>query len=155
MCYPQRVTEHETSDEFSTLAEQLTRASWRLRRGSKKDLDALGISFGPARALRLIANEPEPIRIGDLAARLEVVPRSATTLVDALENAGLVARVADPRDRRSVLLEATTAGRALIDRMDLQRHATAAALFSELSPTERKQLHGLLARLLEPDGEEG
>ncbi len=141
------------SDPLAQLAEALTRASWRLRRSGKQELLALGLTFGQARALRLVVRAPEPLRIGDLAARLEIVPRSATATVDALEGAGLVARRPDPQDRRSILLEATAEGLALIERMDLQRRESAVAMFGRLATGERDELLRLLTRLCESDAE--
>jgi DNA-binding MarR family transcriptional regulator len=144
---------HSASDPLAQLSEALTKASWRLRRSGKRELSALGLTFGQARALRLVVRAPEPLRIGDLAARLEVVPRSATTTVDALEGAGLVARRADPLDRRSVLLEATPEGLALIERMNLQRRESAVAMFGRLDSTERGELLRLLSSLCESEAE--
>ena len=144
---------HVASDPLAHLAELLAKASWRLRRSGKQELAALGLTFGQARALRLVVRAPEQLRIGDLAGRLEIVPRSATATVDALENAGLVARRADPQDRRSVLLEATGAGLALIERMDLQRQESATAMFGHLAESEREDLLRLLSKLCEQEAE--
>ncbi len=54
--------------------------------------------------LRIVAAGTDPLRMADIAAQLDVVPRSVTTMVDGLEAAGLVVRRADPDDRRSVLV---------------------------------------------------
>ena len=53
--------------------------------------------------------------LGDLAADLESTPRNITGLVDHLERDGLVERVPDPADRRSVRARLTEAGRARIE----------------------------------------
>lgn len=56
-----------------------------------------------------------PLGVGRLA-EIENLPSSAATrLVDKLEEADLVARRADPRDRRGVQVVATPAGVALLD----------------------------------------
>jgi DNA-binding MarR family transcriptional regulator len=52
--------------------------------------------------------------LGDLAADLDSTPRNITGLVDHLERDGLVERVPDPDDRRSVRARLTEAGRARI-----------------------------------------
>ena len=57
-------------DPLAQLTELLAKASWRLRRSGKREFAALGLTFGQARALRLVVHAPEPLRIGDLAARL-------------------------------------------------------------------------------------
>ena len=129
------------------LAELLTRTSWRLRRGERKELAPFGLTFAQARALRVLAAAGEPTRIGDLANTLEIVPRSATTMVDGLELAGFVARLIDPLDRRSVLVVATSQGRDLIARLADERRTSAEALFAHLSAEEKSELLRLLESL--------
>jgi DNA-binding MarR family transcriptional regulator len=53
--------------------------------------------------------------LGDLAADLDSTPRNITGLVDHLERDGLVERVPDPDDRRSVRARLTEAGKARIE----------------------------------------
>jgi DNA-binding MarR family transcriptional regulator len=48
--------------------------------------------------------------LGQLADMIESTPRNVTGLVDNLERAGLVERVPDPQDRRSVLARLTPGG---------------------------------------------
>ena len=142
-----------TAGLASPLAEALTRASWRLKRTSMKELAPLGLTFAQSRVLRILARRGEPVRIGDIAARFEVAPRSATSMIDSLETMGLVERRADPTDRRSVLVGLTPEGLALLERMSSLRRAGAEALFGRLTPDQQQQLLDLLALLNEP-GEE-
>ncbi|AMM20528.1 hypothetical protein AX769_10675 [Frondihabitans sp. PAMC 28766] len=51
-------------------------------------------------------------RVNDIAADLVITVGGASKIVDRLESAGLVARRANPDDRRSSLVELTEAGRA-------------------------------------------
>jgi DNA-binding MarR family transcriptional regulator len=85
--------------------------------------------------------------MGVLASTLGVVPRSATGLVDALEDAGLVQRMADPSNRRQVLVTLTDAGRARQQAMADARVAAGDGMFSVLDPAERRTLADLLNRL--------
>jgi DNA-binding MarR family transcriptional regulator len=55
------------------------------------------------------------ISLGHLAALQNVSPRNITGLVDSLEKAGLVERVPDPDDRRSIHARLTAAGRSRIE----------------------------------------
>jgi len=135
----------------SQLAEALTRASWRLRRTSIRELAPLGLTFVQSRVLRILARNGDAMRIGDLAADFEVAPRSATSMIDSLETAGLVERRADPTDRRSVLVGLTADGAALMERMSALRRASAEALFGHLTDGEQAQLLALLAVLNGPD----
>jgi DNA-binding MarR family transcriptional regulator len=133
----------------SDLSELLVRASWRLRRNERKELAPFGLTFAQARALRVLSSASEGVRIGELAETLEIVPRSATTMVDGLESAGLAARRMDPADRRSVLVSCTAEGDALLSRLAEGRRAAAEVLFSPLTQEEKKDLLGLLRSLIE------
>jgi DNA-binding MarR family transcriptional regulator len=56
-----------------------------------------------------------PCPLGDLAGDLDSTPRNITGLVDHLERDGLVERVPDTEDRRSVRARLTPAGRERIE----------------------------------------
>ncbi len=77
--------------------------------------DQFGLSGNRMGILFMLRDQPEGVPLGVMAARLHVSPRNVTGLVDHLERDGLVARVADPADRRSVLARLTDQGRQRID----------------------------------------
>ncbi len=58
------------------------------------------------------------VRVTDLAHLLGIDPPGVTRKVQQLERAGLVARVADERDRRVTLISLTPDGTALLERAD-------------------------------------
>ena len=60
-----------------------------------------------------------PLRLGNLAARMETTPATATRAVDALEELGFVRRTPEPDDRRGVLVDATAKGRRWVIRRRL------------------------------------
>ena len=136
-------------DAMPLLTELVTRASWRLRRGTAKELEPIGITYAQARVLRIVAEAPEPLRMADLADRLDVVPRSATSMIDALESAGLVDRQPDLADRRSIRLTLTAAGAGLLERMRAVRVAKAEELFGKLTAPEQQELARMLERVLD------
>ena len=103
--------------------------------------DALGISFGRARALRRLARRP--MSMGELAAALEIDPPNATVLVDDLESLGLVRRRAHPSDRRAKLVEPTRKGKGLARRADAIL-STPPPELSDLSPDELEALGRIL-----------
>jgi DNA-binding MarR family transcriptional regulator len=131
------------------LAELFTHTARRLRRGSIVQLAPLGLTYAQARVLRLVAAEGRPLRMADLAAQLDVVPRSVTTMIDALEEAGFVARHADTADRRSVLVALTDKGHRLLAGLEAARRDSAEEVFGGLATDQRKRLHELLADLCE------
>lgn len=78
--------------------------------------DALGISFGRARAIRRLARQP--MSMGELAETLGIDPPNATVVVDDLESLGLVRRRPHPTDRRAKVVEATRKGKEMARRAD-------------------------------------
>ena len=78
--------------------------------------DALGMSFGRARAIRRLARRPMSMR--ELADAMDIDPPNATVLVTDLEAQGLVRRKPHPTDGRAKVVEATRKGKALARRAD-------------------------------------
>ena len=106
--------------------------------------EALGMSFGRARAIRRVAREPLSMR--ELADALGIDPPNATVVVDELESQGLVRRGPHPSDRRAKLVEATRKGKAMARRADAIL-ATPPAGLNELSAAELESLRRILERL--------
>jgi DNA-binding MarR family transcriptional regulator len=71
-----------------------------------------------------------------------------TSRLDALEKEGLVRRLQDPSDRRSVLVELTEKGRQKHEQgMGIQAEKEA-LLADALTEREKEQLNGLLRRVM-------
>jgi DNA-binding MarR family transcriptional regulator len=129
--------------ELGDLAVRLARV---VLRSGATHLAPLGVTYGQARLLRALS--AKPLRMAEIAARMDVVPRSATDMVDGLQKAGLTARAADPGDRRSVLVTLTDEGEHLLRRLAAARQAAARDVFGRLRPDQRDDLHTLLGSLL-------
>jgi DNA-binding MarR family transcriptional regulator len=91
--------------------------------------------------------------MSELAERLRVARRSATSLVDELVERGLVERLADPSDRRAVTVAVTAAGAAVLERLAERRREAASDLASALDRRELRTLRDLLRRLDAPGGQ--
>ncbi|MGU3436008.1 MarR family winged helix-turn-helix transcriptional regulator [Actinomycetes bacterium M1A6_2h] len=137
--------DRDLSDSFMTVARDI-------RRRQMSALEPFGLSPSHSRALRVLARADQPVRPGYLAERLHIVPRSATDVIDALEQSGYVERRSDPADRRAVLIELTDAGHALVQELSEVRHRTSSDLFDVLDPAERDQLRALLDRVQQRSG---
>jgi len=139
----------DRSDDVSAaeLTERVMRVAHLIRRSSMANLAALDLTPAQSRALRTISKAGGPLRMGELASTLGVVPRSATGLVDALQEAGMVERTVDPNNRRSVLVTLTEQGRERQREMARARAAAGDGLFGGLSPRERRLLAQLLGRI--------
>jgi DNA-binding MarR family transcriptional regulator len=103
--------------------------------------EALGMSFGRARAIRRLARRP--MSMGELAALLGIDPPNATVLVDDLESQGLVRRRPHPTDRRAKLVETTRKGKELARRADAIL-ATPPPELSALGPDDLEALRRIL-----------
>ncbi len=73
-------------------------------------LRQVGLSRAKMEALQQLLRAGEPMPLRALAEGQRCVPSNMTTLVDRLESEGLVRRVDDPDDRRSVRAELTPRG---------------------------------------------
>jgi DNA-binding MarR family transcriptional regulator len=98
-------------------------------------------------ALLAALDERGPVSQRTLGERLRKDPADMVRLVDAAESSGLVARSADPSDRRRRLVSLTPEGSAA-----LRSHFAAAgdvedSLLAPLDGGERRVLHSLLSRL--------
>jgi DNA-binding MarR family transcriptional regulator len=143
---------YEDPAQLADLLQGLTR---RLRRAQADQLRPLGLTPAQGRALRVITRSEAPLRMTELADHLGIVPRSVTTVVDALEEAGLLRRETDPRNRRAILLHLTDRGRAARDDMREARQRAAEDLFAPLSPGDRETLGALLSSLDTQSAEAG
>ena len=131
----------QTAREAWLLMSDLVIAADRRRQVS----DALGISFGRARAVRRLAREP--MSMSELAAALGIDPPNATVVVDDLEAQGLVRRRPHPTDRRAKLVEATRKGKDMARRAD-EILATPPPALSALDAADLETLLGILARVV-------
>ena len=88
----------------------------RLARLAEQVCQTTGISLPQYRLLVSISGDPQ--RASELATRVGVSRPTLTSLVDGLEQAGLLRRVPVPTDRRGIQLVATNAGRDAVERAD-------------------------------------
>jgi DNA-binding MarR family transcriptional regulator len=130
------------------LVEQFIAVVQAIKKRANARMSAAGLSLSRFRVLRALG--AGPMRMNELSSVLGVVPRTTTTLADALEQEGLVRRLPDPADRRATLIEATGEGMRQLRVFKEAHDASAARLFDRLSPAERRQLAALLDRLRDP-----
>jgi MarR family 2-MHQ and catechol resistance regulon transcriptional repressor len=88
-----------------------------------------------------------PLTITEIQAKVMLASGSMTAAVDRLEKKGLVARTADPSDRRAKVLELTAAGRRIVEAAFRRHAAELEAAMAVLEPAEKRQLYTLLKKL--------
>ncbi|QDV05330.1 MarR family protein [Planctomycetes bacterium Poly30] len=109
-----------------------------LRRLRSTDLE---VGVGPAKLSALSVLVFGGARsLGQLAAEEQVSAPTMSRIVRGLEGRGLVRRIPDPDDGRSIELRATAAGKRLLEKARRARLAQLESLLEALSPTERATL---------------
>ncbi|WP_336058134.1 MarR family winged helix-turn-helix transcriptional regulator [Nitratireductor sp. CH_MIT9313-5] len=94
------------------------------------------------------AGKPHALTPTELYEATMVTSGAMTNRIDRLEQAGLVARKANPQDRRGVVVELTQKGFELIDKAIVDHVENERRLLSGLTETEQRQLAGLLCKLV-------
>ena len=112
-------------------------------------LRPLGLHYTDLDVLATLRRGGKPYRRTPTELRDSVLITSGamTACLDRLERNGLIARVADPLDRRSSAAELTVAGRKLIDKAIAVRFEEAEDALAGLSGNERTRLAALLKKL--------
>jgi len=111
------------------------------QRAAATALRGFGVSEAGSGVLWLLGTQAQ-VSMGAVAQQLSCDPSNVTLLAAALEDLGLVQRVADPDDRRRRLLRLTEHGRAARTAM-----CTAVHDASPLSALEDDQLEALMVAL--------
>ena len=101
--------------------------------------------------LRLISREPGQSQQA-VARRLGTPPSRLVALVDDLEQRGLIERRRNPGDRRNYALHLTATGEQAMAELSQASLEHEQAIAAPLTPAERAQLSGLLAKLAAAHG---
>lgn len=118
----------------------------RLRHVSRRALAPWDVTPSHGRALAVLRGEG-PLRLSELSDHLRIAPRSATEVVDGLQDRGLVERRPDPHDRRAVLVRLTDQGEGVAEAIRVARATEAQAVFAVLDDDDRAALARILTRL--------
>jgi DNA-binding MarR family transcriptional regulator len=122
-----------------------------LKRSMSETLAEHGLKLGEWSVLGQLRRVGPPYRLspGELTSHGELSSGAMTNRLDRLEEAGLVRRLPNPDDRRSVLVELTDAGHQAWEGLaDDQGVKEANVVSGTLSGREREQLNNLLRRLM-------
>ncbi|TGD89803.1 MarR family transcriptional regulator [Mycolicibacterium sp. CH28] len=126
-------TDHDVSACVGDVLDQATDLTARFLS------DRADLSASAAFTLNTVYREG-PVRLTTLATREGISQPSMTQLVQRLERAGLVTRLADPDDGRAALIGITAAGRTLLDDRKRMRRERLAALMTTLNDEEKSAL---------------
>lgn len=110
-------------------------------------LGRVGLSYPKYEVLKRLHESSEPLALGALAEQQCCARSNITQLVDRLESEGLVQRVPDPVDRRSVRAELTEEGMARETEGTTQINLVLAEFAASFTAPERAELGRLLSQL--------
>ncbi|MEU1252293.1 MarR family winged helix-turn-helix transcriptional regulator [Streptomyces chartreusis] len=140
------------SSEVVEIERALTRITYLSTRARQHErlmaLAGVPLDRAAVALLRQVADS-EPLRPGELAARLGVEASHVTRTVQQLQRTGYVTRVPDPQDRRAQRIELTESGRRAIVRVrDAGARGMQLAL-ADWTPEELRQLATLFHRMVD------
>ena len=133
--------------ELESLSDTFRAVSRLLRERTQRALAPWEVTPAQARALGVLVRHG-PVRLGALSEHLHIAPRSATEVVDALQDRGLVERHPDPADRRATLVAPTAHGTEVAAGIRAARSTQAEEFFAGLAPADRATLARILTTLL-------
>ena len=129
---------------------RLSRIGPHLARRQDEVFGRFGLSRGEVGALSALRIAGPPYRLSPtrLSRGLMLSSAGVTSRIDRLERRGFVRRLADPDDRRGVIVELTEEGREVVDAAVAAIAISDRQLLERLDPLEVEQLEGLLRKLL-------
>lgn len=115
----------------------------------EKVCSTYGLTSKQHATLITIKELPKPVTIKDLADCFDRDSTSITFIIDRLEKTGLVTRVRDLKDRRSLRVAVTPKGNILLKKAAHAVYELAKDIMTTLSPQELSTLIGLMEKLQE------
>jgi DNA-binding MarR family transcriptional regulator len=108
-----------------------------------------GLDRGQGDVLFTLRRAGAPYRLspGELTANLLVTTGTMTNRIDRLEARGLVRRLPNPADRRSVVVELTAEAVALVDEAVTRHVAAEQEMIAPLTARDRSELRRILRKL--------
>lgn len=135
------------------LERALARVAYLLTRVRRHDqaMVQCGITMDRASVplLRLLADADEPMRLGEVATRLDVEAPHVSRQIQRLEKTGYVERVADPDDRRAQLVRPTDSGRRAVEAFRQVMRGWMRDALADWSPEDLKALAVLNHRMVD------
>ncbi|HEV2954260.1 MAG TPA: MarR family transcriptional regulator [Candidatus Dormibacteraeota bacterium] len=147
-----------TDPDHRRAVEALAALRWagkELHMATERLAEKHDLSEGRLQVLMILKHHPNGVALGELARMGNTSARNMTWLIDHLEQDGLVVRVQDPSDRRSVHARLSEGGLASIEKVWESVIQTQSHLTNEISPSELDQFRHLCLRMVESIRKQG
>lgn len=140
----------ELNVEPMVVIGRLKRISHHLSREMEKTFATHGLNAASFDVLATLRRSGVPYSLspGDLLASMMVTSGTMTHRIDQLEKAGLVKRIGNPDDGRSIVVSLTHKGFTTIDQAVTDHVKTQTRLTSSLNSKETETLDALLIKFL-------
>ena len=106
-----------------------------------------GLSHAALNALAVVEGNGGPMAAGAVGARVHITSGTMTSVLDTLERNGYIERLADPRDRRRVLVEVTPEAKAVLNQLLPEVVQTTTVVMAGFADTELFAFLRTLARV--------
>ncbi|QQD84320.1 MULTISPECIES: MarR family winged helix-turn-helix transcriptional regulator [Jeotgalicoccus] len=117
-----------------------------LEKSVKKDVRKHGLNISEFAVMELLYNKgPQPIN--RIQERILIANSSTTYVLDKLQEKGYIVRLRDEHDKRSMKVELTEQGQALIGDIFPSHANLLSSLFDELSDEELSQFRNMLKKI--------
>ena len=133
---------------METLPFEIAETAHALRKAFDRRAVGMGVTRAQWKVLFRLERQPG-LRQIELADMLDIEPITLSRIVDRLEEASLVERVADPADRRAWRLHVTARAQPLIEKLHAVADEMIAEAFAGLDPKEIEITRKVLARARE------
>ena len=136
--------------EVEGIVDRINGLRRRFHTMAEETLTSLGLAEGEWKVITHLRLSPPTYRRspGQLAKRAELSSGAMTNRLDRLEQAGLVRRLPDPKDRRGVLVELTKPGHRVWEEAIGAQAANESFVAAALTKDEKRQLNALLRKLM-------
>ena len=133
---------------METLPFEISETAHALRKAFDRRAVGMGVTRAQWKVLFRLERQPG-LRQIELADMLDIEPITLSRIVDRLEEAGHVERVADPADRRAWRLHVTARAQPLIERLRAVADAMIAEAFAGIDPKDIEITRQVLGRVRE------
>ena len=133
---------------METLPFEISETAHALRKAFDRRAVGMGVTRAQWKVLFRLERQPG-LRQIELADMLDIEPITLSRIVDRLEEAGFVERVADPADRRAWRLHVTVRARPLVEKLRRVADEMIAEAFAGIDPKEIEITRAVLGRVRE------
>lgn len=136
-----------TGTNLCAFTYHLAHAAQDVEARVERALDEVGLSLAKMKLLRHLYNAKEPLPLGALAELNACVKSNVTQLMDRMEGEGLVKRVPDPADRRSIRAQITGEGKRKYEAGTKRLSAAEVEVLAGFTDEERERFREFLMRI--------